>query len=263
MTRPPVAITVDVEGVIESNDFHSVHLLDSVLETLGEPVTLFVTPAVVREKTETVADWVDGPHDVGLHVHPSRLGGDSDWLAAYDAPAIQSFLERGRSVFEDRLEFTPTLFRAGRWSFSPAVLEGLNAVEFTADASHRPAGRHEPYNYLNVTEYPMTVVGNEVSRYLLRSKGVDGVPLHADAFLRTRAGAGVLYPVTALVLTTNRPYVMVSLHDYDLVDETTRRRIVGYLSRISTVCQTERITTLSQGTMRPGERDLPVEVGPQ
>jgi hypothetical protein len=50
MTEPPLLITVDVEGIIEEDDFRSVSTLASFLETLRLPATLFVTPDVARRR---------------------------------------------------------------------------------------------------------------------------------------------------------------------------------------------------------------------
>jgi len=250
MSGTPLVLTVDVEGDVASDRFDCVDTLASVLDTLCLPATLFVTPAVVRRRTAVVREWVDGGHAVGLHVHPGRLGGDSDWLGTYDQDAVESFLKQGESAFEDHLGFTPRLFRAGRWSYSSAVHAALGARGFTADASYRPGGRCDPYADEGVTEFPMTVLGNAALRRLLRSRGVDGFPLHADAFLRTLPRAGALYGATRLAVASDRPYVMVSLHDYDLADETVRRRTIRYLAGLSERCYPETLRSRPELTPR-------------
>lgn len=244
MTRPPLALTVDVEGVVESNDFTSVRELDSVLETLSLPASLFVTPAVIEQCTEIVAGWLDGPHTVGLHLHPGRFGGDSDWLATYEQSAIETFLGRGAQVFERHLGTVPTCFRAGRWSFSGRLLAALAAAGFEADASHRPGGRCDVYTRHGVTEFPMTVVGHPLLRYVLRSTGLDGIPLHTDLLLKPGHRAPALYIATAAAARSERPYVMVSLHDYDLMDDTLRQRIVRYVARLADWCRPVTLETV-------------------
>lgn len=241
MTESSLLITVDVEGLVEEGSFESVRTLETFLETLGLPATLFVTPAVVSARPDTVAAWVEAGHSVGLHVHPARFGGDSDWLETYEQFEIEEFLTRGRTVFEDSIGHEPMLFRAGRWSFSHTVLAALDATGFDVDASHRPGGRRDPYAHGGVAEYPMTVVGNPLLELLLRPTGIDGMPLHADAFLQTRPRAVALYAATAIAMRTTRPYVMVSLHDYDLSAPRVRNRIMRYLARLA---EWRRPTTL-------------------
>jgi len=253
MTRPPLALTVDVEGVVESDDFTSVRRLDSVLETLSLPASLFVTPAVVTACPDVVRGWIEGPHAVGLHLHPGRFGGDSDWLATYDQSTIEAFLDRGTRVFERHLGVAPTCFRAGRWSFSEPLLAALSATGFDADASHRPGGRRGIYDSHGVTEFPMTVVGHPLLRYALRSTGLDGIPLHMDLLLKPRHRSPALYVATAIAAGAERPYLMLSLHDYDLMDDTLRRRVVRYVARLADWCRSETIETLrpSVATNRP------------
>jgi len=233
MTRPPLAITVDVEGVVESDEFRSVGLLDSVLESVGVPATLFITPSVVEQRTDLVAKWIEGPHSVGLHIHPGRIGGDSDWLETYDQGAIETFLIRSQQVFTEQLGVEPSLFRAGRWSFSPALLPALDKQGFTIDATLRSSTQQVPYAVGDATELPMTVVGNEPIRWALRSKGINGFPLHADAFLESAPHACVFYLMTAVALRSDRPYIMVSLHDYDLVNDERRKRTARYLAHLA------------------------------
>jgi peptidoglycan/xylan/chitin deacetylase (PgdA/CDA1 family) len=245
VTRPPLLVTVDVEGIVDQGSFESVDVLASSLDALGLPATLFVTPAVVEHRPAIVREWVAGDHAVGLHVHPGRLGGDSDWLETYDLADLVTFLDRGVAVFEDELGFTPTSFRGGRWSFSETLLAALDDRGFTVDATHRPGGRLDAYRYAGVTEYPMTVVGNPVFRFLLRRTGIDGLPLHADAFLETRPRAAALYAATTAVAASDRPYLMTSLHDYDIIDGTLRRRVERYLARLSEWCRPATLATLT------------------
>jgi len=236
MSRPPLAITVDVEGVVEEKGLSSVVTLASFLDTLDLPVTLFVTPEVASTHSEIVDGWIKENHTVGLHIHPGRFGGDSDWLGTYEQSEIETFLRRGQTIIADRVGFEPTFFRAGRWSFSEQLLAALDAQGFEADASHRPGKRCDAYTYRGITEYPMTVVGNPLLELLLRPTGIEGIPLHADAFLRSQLGATTLYITTALTVASDSPYVMVSFHDYDLVDDDLRQRIAQYLARLVEWC---------------------------
>jgi peptidoglycan/xylan/chitin deacetylase (PgdA/CDA1 family) len=252
MTPPSLAVTVDVEGVVEEGNFGSVATLDAFLAEVGVPATLFVTPAVIRERTEAVRGWIEGPHAVGLHLHPGRFGGDSDWLASYERHEIESFLERGKAVFEERFDEEPRLFRAGRWSFSERLLVALDASGFEIDASHRPDGRRAPYAYGGLTEYPMTVLSNPALRLLLRPTGVDGFALHTDAFLRNRPGTAALYTATGIAAASGRPYLMVSFHDYDLVDDARRRRTKTYLGRLAARCRPRTVPELS-----PDDSEVP------
>ena len=245
ITDPPLLVTVDVEGIVEEeDDFRSVERLASLLETLSIPVTLFVTPTVAINRPETVAGWVDAGHAVGLHVHPARLGGDSDWLATYDKSDIKTFLGRGQDALRDHVGLEPVLFRAGRWSHSRTLLAALDEQGIESDASQRSASRRSMYRYRGVTEYPMTVFENSILRYVLRPYGIDGLPLHPDAFLGSYALALSLYAATIREVLSDRSYVMVSFHDYDLVDEVLRRRVTRYLTRVTDWYRSDRIKTL-------------------
>jgi len=247
VTDPPLLITVDVEGVVEEDDFRSVDRLASLLETFEIPVTLFVTPAVTINRPEVIARWIGGDHAVGLHIHPARLGGDSDWLATYSKSSIRTFICRGQDVFSDSVGIEPTLFRAGRWSFSQTLLAALDEQGIECDASQRSAKKRSAYTLGNVTEYPMTVFGSSIVRYILRPYGIDGVPLHPDAFLKSHSLALPLYTATAREILSDRPYVMVSFHDYDLVDGVLHRRLTRYLSRVTDWYRSDRIETLPLG----------------
>lgn len=230
----PLLITVDVEGIVDADQDYSVDRLVDLLEGLEVPATLFVTPSIVRNRAETVAAWVEGDHRVALHVHPARHGGNSDWLATYDAPEIARFLAEGGDTFEECVGFRPSGFRAGRWSFSEAVLQACSMADIEWDASLRPDRRRDPYTRSGVTEYPMSVYGNRVVEALLRGYDIDVVPLHADALARSRLRTVLLYGTTWRLLVSDLPYTMVSFHDYDLVDDGVRRRIERYLLRLST-----------------------------
>lgn len=238
----PLLITVDVEGIVDEDDFSSVEVLADLLDGLQLPSTLFVTPEVIKRRPSTVSNWIAGKHTVGLHVHPSRLGGDSDSLGKYDKPAISSFLERGRGAFESHLGHVPTGFRAGRWSFSESLLAALAETGFQWDASFRPPTVAGPYVQHDLVEYPMSVYENLFIKRLLQSRGIDGIPLHADAFSRTTARSLLLYAATYGVVRALPEYVMISFHDYDLADPTVRERIERYVARLT---EWMRPTTLS------------------
>lgn len=233
MTGPPLLVTVDVEGIVSSGEYRSVDRLDGLLEELDLQAGLFVTPAVVENRPETVFGWIEEGHDVGLHVHPARFEGDrSDWLAEYPPDEITRILGAAVDIFQERIGVRPTTFRAGRWSFSEEMLEALGRVGFDVDASHRPGGVVDPYSSRGVCELPMSVFGSRLLRTILSSRGVDGIPLHADAFLTSRRRAVPFYAVTALVALQCRPYLMMSLHDYDLTDPSAYDRIAAYIGRL-------------------------------
>jgi peptidoglycan/xylan/chitin deacetylase (PgdA/CDA1 family) len=230
--RRPLLVTIDVEGGSEPDIYESVDVLDRVLDEIAIPVTLFITPDVISNRTETVAAWLDTHHHIGLHIHPVRLSGDSDWLASYDRSKIRSFLRVGRETFEDELGVRPTGFRAGRWSFSPAINEACAETGFEWDASYRPDALRQSYSHGGITEYPMSVYGNWAIRRLLWSYGINGLPLHADSFSRSRSRSLLLYTTTILLLLADSEYLMVSLHDYDLVNTRRRKRIMKYLKHL-------------------------------
>ena len=246
MTQPLV-ITVDVEGLVDSGRFHSVDRLAALLEDTEIPATLFVTPSVVENKPETVADWIKGHHQVALHVHPGRLGGDSDWLETYERSAIATFLKRGIDTFEAVLGTSPEGFRAGRWSFSEAVLKACDDVEIEWDASHRPETRLDPYTRYGTEEFPMSVYSNSLLRVFLRPYGIDGIPLHADGFSKSRLRSFALSIATRLLSLGDSPYLMISFHDYDLAASQLRNRIEHYLKRVAASRRAVTIEDLRDG----------------
>jgi len=251
-------VTVDIEGGESPDPYESVDRVESVLETLAVPATLFVTPDVVRERPAVVDAWRRGDHRVGLHVHPSRLASGrsaevdlrADYLTEYTRTGIVSLLTEALEVFEDVLDFRPSVFRAGRWEYSDRLLSALEEQGFTHDSSLRPTGHTTPYRQGGVAEIPMTVYDNPVVNSLLRFWDLKSVPLHADAFLSRLPTTGPFYAVTWRLLASNRPYLMVSIHDYDVVPRKQRNRIERYLEWL-----TERAVPATVDEMTP-ETDL-------
>lgn len=227
-------ITIDVEGGEGPDRYESVRRLDGVLEAVGVPTTMFVTPDVVEHETDLVRTWHNDGHTIGLHIHPDRLdGGESDWLTDYDKSAIASFVGQGCSVFEHHLNIQPKVFRAGRWEYSNRLLAALTDHDFERDASMRADRHHERFECYGVTEVPMTVYSNPLVRAALRPWGAERIPLHSDGFLSPAWVVPGFYTVTYRLIHSNREYVMVSLHDYDIVEQPLRGRIKSYLRFIA------------------------------
>jgi peptidoglycan/xylan/chitin deacetylase (PgdA/CDA1 family) len=226
-------LTVDVEGGSEPNVYRSVDILERFLDEMEIPATLFVTPDVVENRSETVAKWLDQSHSIGLHIHPERIGpGDSDWLTEYGEEMIEEMVAIGCETFADHLDFEPVQFRAGRWEYSEQLLRALRSQGFKRDASLRPDTRCDPYERSDIREIPMTVYDSAVIRQLLRPWTLNSIPLHADAFLVKRAFIPGFYAVTWRSLRTDIPYLMTSLHDYDVESTTMRTRLEQYLSYV-------------------------------
>lgn len=226
-------LTVDVEGGSGPNVYQSVDILERLLDKMGISATLFVTPDVVENRPEIVAKWLDQSHSVGLHIHPKRIGpGDSDWLAEYDEESIEEMVAIGCETFADHLGFEPVLFRAGRWEYSEQLLRALRSQGFERDASLRPDSRRDPYERSGIRETPMTVYDSVIIRQLLRPWTLDSIPLHADGFLANRGFIPGFYAVTWQLLRADIPYLMTSLHDYDVESTTMRTRLEQYLSYV-------------------------------
>jgi len=206
--------------------------LNDLLTTIGVPATMFVTPSVVEQRTVTITDWMADQHQIGLHIHPARLGGDSDWLETYEKSQISAFLESGIETFEEYLGEAPAGFRAGRWSFNEDVLAACGDAGIEWDASQRCPGRLDPYVDHGTWEFPMSVYSDPLVRCFLRPYGIDGVPLHVDGFIESRFRSLLLAFASKRIAASDAPYIMVSLHDYDLVDQTIRQRIQRYLTRL-------------------------------
>lgn len=225
-----ILITIDVEGQESSEFYESVEALDQVLSRNEWPVTMFVTPDVVENRPSIVEKWIEGDHAVELHLHPERLpNGASGRLSTYSCDEITGFLSHGKSVFEDVVGHEVSAFRAGRWEYSSQLLRALSDTGFERDSSLRPEGHREPYVRHGVTELPISVYTNRVLRLLLQNRGISGIPLHVDGFLRNRGLAIPFFGVTWWLSHSNRPYLMVSFHDYDLRADTVRNRIIRYL----------------------------------
>jgi hypothetical protein len=123
---------------------------------------------------------------------------------------------------------TPTSFRAGRWEYSEQLLAALKAQGFERDASLKPDQGMAPYSRSGIDEYPLTIYSNVLIRSLTKPLDFEGVPMHADAFLGNAVTTGGFYGVTWQLTRSNRPYVMVSYHDYDLLHHPVRNRLGQY-----------------------------------
>jgi len=247
-TPPPLAVTVDVEGRTRPDgtvDYEAVDRAASHVDGASCPLTLFVTPDVVEHRPGPVASWIDGPHDVGLHLHPGRLTGGSDRLDEYDRGEIAALLDRGVDRFEETLGYAPTAFRAGRWAYSERLLVALGECGFEVDASLRPSTPTAPYRHGTVAEYPLTVYANRAVSLLLSPFGVGAVGLHADAYLRTRPRAVAFRALTRWLLRENRPYLMIAYHDYDLGGRL-GERIGRYVDRLVDALDPATIGTLAR-----------------
>jgi len=230
-------VTIDVEGTLtgghapDEDPFASVDRVDAMLADTDLTASLFVTPAVVRNRPAVVERWLDGDSAVGLHVHPAQLSvGESDWLTDYDRDAIARLLATGCETFEDVLDVTPSTFRAGRWEYSERLLSALDAQGITRDFSLKPARGTDPYTSAGVREFPLTVYGGRAVRLLTAPWEFNAVPLTADAFLTNPALAAGFHAVTWRLLNSDAPYVMASYHDYDLLDPAVAKRVERYQS---------------------------------
>lgn len=237
-------ITIDVEGSSGPDRYDSVRRLDDVLRKINKPTTLFVTPDVVQTNPELMKNWREDGHSLGLHTHPSRHPeGDSDWLTDYSTAEIEQFLDRGCSVFNYHLDMRPIAFRAGRWEYSEELLQALSTNGFKWDSSLRQNRHHDPFSHHGVNELPMTVYSNHLIRILLKPWGATRIPLHADGFLSPSYIVPGFYAITYRLIHSNRDYLMISFHDYDILEETLRQRIEHY---ITFVADRTSITTIDR-----------------
>lgn len=249
----PSLVTIDVEGTLAVDSDHddpyaSVKLLDKFLETARIPVTLFVTPDVVEQRPDTIRGWCRENTTIGLHIHPARLKrGQSDRLSEYDRETIEGFLAAGCESFESYLGMTPTSFRAGRWEYSEQLLAALDAQGFERDASLKPDLDMAPYSRSGIDEYPLTVYSNVLVQKLMRPWDFEGVPMHADAFLGNAFTASGFYCVTWRLIRSNRPYIMVSYHDYDLLRRPIRNRLGRYQRFLARRTEPTTLESFGQG----------------
>ncbi|WP_277543705.1 polysaccharide deacetylase family protein [Haloarcula laminariae] len=214
--QAPLISTVDVEG--HNGNYECVLALDRLLSTAEVPHTLFVTPDVVENRTELVARWVDSHHEVGLHIHPERLSGGSDWLTDYDEKEISEMLANSCRVFERELDMVPVIFRAGRWEYSDQLLRALADNGFESDASYRPDRFVNTYVRHGIREYPLTCYTNPLIKLLMTPWDNKSVALHADLFLSNLPLSVGFCSVTARMLLSDIPYLMIAYHDYDVLE---------------------------------------------
>jgi len=231
-------ITIDVEGSLNSNGYSCVENLDNLLKITNIQATLFVTPDVIDHNKDIIKEWKDENHTIGLHIHPARLTGRSDWLTEYSKSEVRDMIRRGIDTFETNIEAHPRVFRAGRWEYSEELLEVLSDFGFDADASLVPVSCRPPYQVDNVTELPLTTYQNWLTPVLLRHRGKRSVPLYADWFFPKPHYIPGFYFMTWRLLHSDNDYVMTAFHDYDLeTPEFTDRveRYIEFLDKHSTV----------------------------
>lgn len=239
-------ITVDVEGDQGTDTYEAVAAFDEFQAMLEVPLTMFVTPDVVANDPERVLRWHSNGHMVGLHIHPDRLTGGSDFMTDYGKEAIVEMLKEACAVFEEFLEFTPKYFRAGRWEFSKALIRALSELGFHADASLVPSMARSQSDIEGITEYPLTIYRNVVTPLLLSFWETKSIPLYADWFLPKIWSIPGFYAVTWQLLRSQREYVMTAFHDYDVISSTMQRRMHRYIrfltkrSEVLTLQQFER-----------------------
>lgn len=226
-------VSIDVEGKSPPEKYECVDILDGFLDEFDFSITLFVTPDVVKNRPETVSQWLESGHAIGLHIHPGRMTGESDWLTSYDEQEIEDLLIRGCEVFENQIDYRPRLFRAGRWEYSEALHSALGNQGFYRDASLRPDKHQTPYKCYGVEEVPMSVYDNPLVRLALTPWTISSLPFHADGLLSKLFFIPGFYFVTWRVLLSNRPYLMVSLHDYDVQPPTLRTRLRSYINHLA------------------------------
>ncbi len=234
-------MTIDVEGHPNARIYQCVDQTQEFLRHLDIAVTLFVTPDVVRSRPRVVEYWCRSQHEVGLHIHPTRLdnGRDesadktADWLTTYGRAEIDALVNEALTTFEDTLGIRPKVFRAGRWEYTDRLLAVLGEHGFTHDASLKPQQPMNPYREHGVIEAPLTVYWNRLLSAIPTPWNFDAVPLHADAFLARRVAILPFYFATWRSLVSDSQYAMISCHDYDLQSATLRSRIASYVNRLA------------------------------
>lgn len=254
----PLAVTVDVEGGADPDRYRSVDALAGFLADRDLRATLFATPDVVDYRADAVADWLDAGHEVGLHLHPARLDGDSDRLSDYSVAAIETLLGRGLETVTDRLGYRPGSFRAGRWEYSRSLLVALERQGIERDASLRPAVHTEPYTEAGVAEFPLSVYAHPLIRLALAPWSIDAIGLNADAFLTSWPRRKGFYALTRRILRADRPYVMIAFHDYDILADPLGSTIARYVDWLLDRTEPTTMAELAQPdpeSVRPVERD--------
>ena len=230
-SRMDLLVTIDIEG--NSGEYECVNDLYSMLNEIDFGCTLFVTPDVVKNRTELVEDWIKDDHEVGLHIHPRRMTGGSDWLTEYKENEIEDMVINGTLVFEDELSYTPDIFRAGRWAYSNPMLKALGSQGYSIDASLRPREETNPYRRYGVKEVPHTVYSNVAVKAALKPFTVESIPFHADGWLSKSRLPRLFFHSVTLRKTASQPdYFMTSFHDYDVEATTLRDRITSYIKKL-------------------------------
>jgi len=225
-------VTIDVEGHPVERTYECVDITESFINnTRGGKYTLFVTPDVVRNKTKTVARWIEQDHTIGLHIHPERFDGyDSVYLSEYSKDDLTDIITKGCNIFESYLGHKPVYFRAGRWEYSESLLSVLDNLDFDCDASLVPDYPVRPYRHNDLIEMPLSVYSGVLVRLISRVWGTSRAPLWADWFLQKTPAIPLYYYITNRIINSAQPYVMTAFHDYDLISSRERARTENYLN---------------------------------
>ncbi|MBF0117344.1 MAG: hypothetical protein HQK79_00795 [Desulfobacterales bacterium] len=124
------------------------------------PTYLVDKPVLKNDKTCRIIEKLSKTLicEIGMHVHswntepimPEELYGKATVLNLYSKEIQREKITGYYNYFKDRLGFTPTSYRAGRYGITSETISILNDLEFLADSSIAP---HMDYSYYGAPNF--------------------------------------------------------------------------------------------------------------
>ena len=222
--RPPVCVTLHAEKLHTDAVWRQVVRSLDAVERGGHRCTLFVEPVRARilgvDLTARLAEVAGRGHEIGMHTHFYELTGPNGSTTGFVKKSLLTTQNIRRCLEEDldcllAAGQRPVGFVAGAWMFRESVFEWLGEHDFRYDCTSRafrlrhenPDARagddHDSASWIgSVLEIPTTTPLSTVPRRLA--------------------------PFAPRLAIAPVDYIMVYLHDYDLLD--TRKRAVFALT---------------------------------
>lgn len=141
--------------------------LQPAFESIGAVPTYLLTPEVL-ESDECIQSLqsIRGPYELGSHMHAAFVEPEAKFrtYAGIDSPDFQSSyppeIEKAKlatltNLFESRLGYRPTSFRAGRFGAGPNTIDSLQSLGYRVDTSVTPYLRwQEPNGFVDFRQAP-------------------------------------------------------------------------------------------------------------
>lgn len=169
--RQPLSFTNITQGVPER--------LQPLFELFGIKPTYLLSPEVLKDDAcVEIFRSLKGRAELGTHLHAEFIDPYPDW-GADNTNAFQSDfppnielqkLKNLTELFENKIAYRPTSFRAGRFGMSRHTLEFLEKLGYTVDSSVTPytwwwRKRGEGVNFLGAPDQPYYPSHNDYRKH--------------------------------------------------------------------------------------------------